>query len=107
MLTRKKQFREKFIVLVNCVHEIASGMSDSLRLYGWLPARLLCPWDSLGKNTGVGCHALLQGIILTQGLNLHLLRLLHWQVRSLSLVPPGSPICYLLLCNKLPCNLPA
>ena len=25
------------------------------------PARLLCPWDSLGKNTGVGCHFLLQG----------------------------------------------
>ena len=36
--------------------------------------------DSPGKNTGVGCHALLQGIILTQGSNLHLLRLLHWQV---------------------------
>ena len=29
-------------------------------------------WDSLGKNTGVGCHALLQGIFLTQGSNLHL-----------------------------------
>ena len=34
--------------------------------------------DSPGKNTGVGCHALLQGIFLTQGLNLSLLRLLHW-----------------------------
>ena len=32
-------------------------------------ARLLCPWDSPGKNTGVGCHALLQGIFPTQGLN--------------------------------------
>ena len=31
--------------------------------------RLLCPWDSLGKNTGVGCHFLLQGIFLTQGWN--------------------------------------
>ena len=29
------------------------------------PARLLCPWDSPGKHTGVGCHALLQGIFLT------------------------------------------
>ena len=29
--------------------------------------RLLCPWDSPGKNTGVGCHALPQGIFLTQG----------------------------------------
>ena len=42
------------------------------------PARLLCPWDSPGKNTGVDCHALLQGIFLTQGLNLSLLHLLHW-----------------------------
>ena len=33
----------------------------TLRPYGLLPARLLCPWDSPGKNTGVGCHALLQG----------------------------------------------
>ena len=38
-----------------------------------LPCRLLCPWDSPGKNTGVGCHFLLQGIFLIQGLNLHLL----------------------------------
>ena len=34
-----------------------------------LDTRLLCPWDSTGKNTGVGCHELLQGIFLTQGLN--------------------------------------
>ena len=32
-------------------------------------ARLLCPWNSSGKNTGVGCHSLLQGIFLTQGSN--------------------------------------
>ena len=32
-------------------------------------SRLLCPWDSPGKNTGVGCYALLQGIFLTQGSN--------------------------------------
>ena len=31
--------------------------------------RFLCPWNSPGKNTGVGCHSLLQGIFLTQGLN--------------------------------------
>ena len=34
------------------------------------PARLLYTWDSPGKNTGVGCHFLLQGIFLTQGSNL-------------------------------------
>ena len=32
------------------------------------PARSLCPWNSPGKNTGVGCH--FQGIVPTQGLNL-------------------------------------
>ena len=39
--------------------------------------RLLCPWDSPGKNTGVGCHVCLQGIFPTQGLNLSLLWPLH------------------------------
>ena len=52
---------------------------------------LLCPWDSPGKNTGVGCHALLQGIFPTQGSNPCLLRFLHWQVGSLTLVPPWKP----------------
>ena len=37
----------------------------------WTPARLLCPWDSPGKNTAVGCHFFLQEIFLTQELNLH------------------------------------
>ena len=48
---------------------------------------------SPGKNTGVGCHALLQRLFLTQGSNSHLLSLLHWQADSL---PPShlrSP-CY-------------
>ena len=48
--------------------------------YGPYPARLLCPWDSSGKNAGVDFHALLQGIFQTQGTNLHLLSVLHWQV---------------------------
>ena len=47
---------------------------------------------SLGKNTGVGCHALLQGIFLIQGPNLHLLSLLHWEVGSLLPAPPGKPL---------------
>ena len=38
----------------------------------------LCPWDFPGENTGVGCHFLLQGIFLTQGLTLLVLCLLHW-----------------------------
>ena len=47
--------------------------------------------DSPGKNTGMGCHALLQGIFLTQGSNPHLLCLLHWQACSLPVGPPGKP----------------
>ena len=43
-----------------------------------------------GKNNGVGCHALLQGIFLTEGSNLNLLHLLHWQAGSLPLTPPGK-----------------
>ena len=57
-------------------------MSNSLRPYGLKPARLLCPYDSPGKNSGVGCHALLQANFPTQGLNLCLLCLLHWQAGS-------------------------
>ena len=49
-----------------------------------------------GKNTGVGCHFLLQGIFLTQGSNLRLLHPLHWQVVSLPLAPPGKPLLNLL-----------
>ena len=52
-------------------------MSTSLRPWGLQPASLLCPWGSAGKNTGVGCHALLQQVFLTQESNLRLLRLLH------------------------------
>ena len=44
-------------------------MSNSLQPQGLQPARLLCPWDFPGKNTGVGCHFLLQGIFPTQGSN--------------------------------------
>ena len=35
-------------------------MSNSVRPHRWQPIRLLCPWDSPGKNTGVGCHFVLQ-----------------------------------------------
>ena len=44
------------------------------------PAMFLCPWNSLGKNTGMGSHSLLQGIFPTQGSNLglpHCRQILH------------------------------
>ena len=52
---------------------------------------LLCPWNSSCKNTGVGYHALLQGIFLTQGSNPRLLCLFHWQADSLPLASHGKP----------------
>ena len=66
--------------------------SRSVRPCGLRPPRLLWPWDPPGKNTGVGCHALLQGIFLTQGWTLCLWNLLPWQVGSLPLHHLGSPL---------------
>ena len=57
--------------------------------------RLLCPWNSPSKNTGVGCHALLQGIFMTQGWNQCLLCLQYWQAGSLLLETPGKPSLFL------------
>ena len=54
------------------------------------PAKLLCPWDSPGKNTGVGCHFLLQAIFPTQGSNSHLLQLLHCRQILYQLSQMGS-----------------
>ena len=50
-----------------CAHSVAQ--CPTLQPHGLWPARLLCPWSSLGKNPGVGSHTLLQGIFLTQGSN--------------------------------------
>ena len=64
-----------------------SVVSDSLRLHGLQPVRLLCPWDFPGKNTGVGCHFLLQRIFPTQGSNLGLPRCRQMLLPS---EPPGK-----------------
>ena len=45
-----------------CCCKVASVMSDSVWPHRWQPTRLPHPWDSPGKNTGVGCHFLLQCI---------------------------------------------
>ena len=75
-----------------CMHaKSPRTVSDYLQPYGPQPARLLCLWNSPGKNTRVGCLALLQGIFPTQGSKTSLLCLLHWQEAPLPLVPPGKP----------------
>ena len=87
--TENQHQPRKFLHVCACY--IASVMSYSSRPYGLQPTRLLCPWDSPGKNTRMGCQALLQGMFPTQGSNPYLLTLLHWQVDSLPLVPPEKP----------------
>ena len=47
---------------------LVATLCPTLQTHGLGPARLLCPWNSPGNNTGMGCYFLLQGIFLTQGL---------------------------------------
>ena len=61
-------------------------MSESVRPHRWQPTRLCCPWDSPGKNTGVGCHFLLQCM----------------KVKSESEVTQSCPT----LCDPMDCSLP-
>ena len=67
-------------------------VSDTLRPHELWSTRFLCPWDFPVKNTGVGCHFLVQEIFLTQGSNPCLLHLLHWQADSWLLSYLGSPV---------------
>ena len=88
-------------ILPPCSAVCAKSLQSCLTLCspmhcGLWPTRLLCPWDSPGKNIGVGCHFLFQGIFLTQESNPHLLLLLHWQSGYLmpplaSLFSPSAP----------------
>ena len=72
------------------VCQVASVRTDSSWPYGPQPVRLLCPWESPGKETGVDWHALLQVIFWTQGFNLCFLCTLHFQAGRLPLAPPGN-----------------
>ena len=77
-----------------CDSVSCSVVSDSVTPHGLQPSKLLCPWDSPGKNAEVGCHSLLQGIFPTQGSNPGLL---HWQADVyffflFTTEPPGKPL---------------
>ena len=69
-----------------CVWSVTSVMSDSSQPHGLWPARLLCPWNFSGENTGVGSHSLLQGNFPARGSNpclLHCRQILyHWATRE-------------------------
>ena len=80
-------------------------VSDSVRPHRWQPTRLHGPWDSPGKNTGVGCHCLLQGRDTANKK--------HWRVLTLSqphwVCPRSRHLCFpclhclgsRLLCQEL------
>ena len=99
----------------NCQRHSASCQTVSIVRWYALVGLLSCVWflvtpwtiahqaplsmEFSRKVTGVGCHALLQGIFLTQGLNQHLLCFLHWQADSL-------PLCHLeSSCGSLKCSI--
>ena len=69
-------------------------VSNSLRPHGLQPARLLCPWGFLGKNTAVGSHFLLWGIFPTQDQNCVSYKSLVWQADALPLSHQGSCLRY-------------
>ena len=58
MLSKIQSERESHCCCCCC--QVASVVSDSVRPHRWQPTRLPRPWDSPGKNTGVGCHFILQ-----------------------------------------------
>ena len=84
----KYNILHKFYLLINCCCccQVASVVSNSVRPQRWQPTRLPHPWDSPGKNTGVGCHFLLQGM----------------KVKSESEVAQSCPT----LSNPMDCSLP-
>ena len=82
------------------VHAVSSLMYDSLQPCRLLISRLLCPWDSSGKKTGVCCHFLLQGIFLTLGSKLCLLRFLRCrQILTAELL--GKPLSAYSRCKVM------
>ena len=90
--TRKAQYD----CVCVCVCARAHVHDKSLQLCPTLCDPVDCsPTDSfiqgIFQNTGVGCHALLQGIFPTQGLNMCLLHLLHWEAGCLPLAPLRKP----------------
>ena len=83
--TAQTSQRQSFLLCKCCVCA-CSVVSHSVT--SWIAA-CQAPWprDFPGKNTGVGCHFLLQGNLPDQRANPHFLHLLHWQANSLSLSP--------------------
>ena len=87
-----------FVTPWTIAHQAPLSMEFSRQEY-W--SSIMC-MEKKKKNTGVGCHFLLQGIFPTQGLNPGLLHLLHCRADSLPLTHPGSPIFNITLFYSFP-----
>ena len=126
----QRHLKSDFSCLALCCCVLGLVLSDSSQSHRLQPTRLLCPWDFPDKNTGVGCHFLLQGNFPIQGSNPCHQYLLYWQTDSLPMCHLGSPmlstslfkyiISFILttlfssvqllsrvrLCNPMDCNMP-
>ena len=73
-LTLPTLYQDKQIKDSSCLTKVKVLVAQScltlFTLHGLYPIRFLCLWNCPGRNTGVGCHSLLQGFFLTQGSNL-------------------------------------
>ena len=83
-----------YLYLYLCCCLVESCVQLFLRPHGLQPPRLLCPWDFLGKNTGVGCHFLLQGSFPPRD-QIHIP---YMRADSLQLSHQRNPLLYLYLC---------
>ena len=86
MPSSQLEINKRGLIKKSVIHMVVVQLLSHVRLsllHGQQPARLLCPWDSPGKSTGVGSHSLLQGIFPTQESKLGLLycRQILYQLR--------------------------
>ena len=86
LIVFSKYIPSEYTTCCCCCCWVASVMSNSVRPHRWQPTRLTSPWDSPGKNTGVGCHFLLQ----------------RMKVKSQSEASQSCPT----LSDPMDCNLP-
>ena len=85
-----ENFEHYFTSVCCCCCYVTSVVSDSVRPHRWQPTRLPRPWDSPGKNTGVGCHFLLQCMkVRSESEVTQLCPTLH---DPLDCSPPGSSV---------------
>ena len=77
--------------------QVSSVMSYSLRPYGLYPAKLLCPWNFLGKNSGVGCHFPFPGDLPDPRTDPRSPASPALAGGFFTSVPPGKPLIYLII----------